>query len=627
MLDAMRNRAGGWVAKVFIILLAGSFAVWGVADVFTSRQDDVLVTVGDVEITAEDYRNVFNRQLRQLSRQLGRSITPDMARDMGLDRQILNQLINDAAFAAQASELGLAVPNQAVASRIASDPAFQNSQGEFDPQDFRQRLMLSGVSEGEFVADQRRLMLTGAISDALDSGIKPPRPLVEALWQYRSERRDAQFFEVDPSDVAVPEPLDSELREFYEENPSLFEVPERRHIAIIHADPVEIGQRIEISEDALEAAYERRKVEFGTPERRVIQMIPFADTEEAGAALERIRGGAQFLDIASEKGLSEDAASLGELTREELPDPTFAEAAFALDEGEVSEPVEGRLSTALLRVTHIIPADQKPLSEVRDELTRLLQTERGREEVLDLYDEIEDGRAGGQSFEDIAANLDLPLRTLEVDRSGVDAEGQTVDLPASEEVLRTAFDLDVGLEADPVSTPEDGFVWIDLRDITPASVKPFDQARDEALAAWKRRETSEAVLEKARELKGQAEAGTPLEDLARQVGAGVQTVNDISRGSQQENFGRDAVEALFAAPADGHAVALARGGESAKVIKSSPVPAQAFDPNSAEATRIATAVRTGLSDDLAEQYTSALQSSLEVQLNEELWQRISTGRI
>ena len=119
MLDAMRSRAGGWVAKIFIVLLAASFAVWGVADVFTSRQGDVLVTVGEVEITAEEYRTVFNRQLRQMSRQIGRSITPEMARDMGLDRQILNQLIRDAAFTAQARNLDLAVPNRAIVSRIA----------------------------------------------------------------------------------------------------------------------------------------------------------------------------------------------------------------------------------------------------------------------------------------------------------------------------------------------------------------------------------------------------------------------------------------------------------------------------------------------------------------------------
>jgi peptidyl-prolyl cis-trans isomerase D len=627
MLDAMRSRAGGWVAKIFIMLLAASFAVWGVADVFTSRQGDVLVTVGDVEITADEYRNVFNRQLRAVARQIGRSVTPEMARDMGLDRQILSQLIRDAAFISQARNLGLAVPDQAIANRIASNPAFQDSRGEFNPQDFRRLLAQSGISESEFVASERQAMLSGAIADALGSGIKPPQPMVQALWLYSSERRDAQFFEVDAGDVTIPEPSDSELREFYADNPSLFEVAERREIAIIHADPVELGARIEISDEAIEAAYERRQSEFGTPERRIIQLIPFANAEEAGEALERIRGGAQFLDIASEKGLTQEAATLGELTRAELPDPAFAEAAFALGKGQVSEPIEGRLSTALLRVTDIIPADQQPLSEVRDELIRQLQTERGREEVLDFYDEIEDGRAAGQSFEEIAASHGLPMRTVEVDRSGVDAEGRTTDLPARDEVLRVAFDLDVGLEADPVSTRDDGYVWVDLRDITPARIRSFEDARDEAIAAWKRRKTSEAVLDRARELKQRAESGAPMDQLARQVGSRVQSVTDIARGSQREDFDRAAVEALFAAPEDGYAVALARSGDSAKVIKSSPVLAQPFDSASEEARQIASAIEAGLSDDLTVQYNSALQSSLKVELNEELWQRISTGRI
>jgi peptidyl-prolyl cis-trans isomerase D len=627
MLDAMRSRAGGWVAKIFITLLAASFAVWGVADVFNPRQGDVLVTVGDVEITADEYRNVFNRQLRQVSRQIGRSITPEMARDMGLDRQILNQLIRDAAFTAQARNLGLAVPDRAIVSRIASNPNFQNAQGEFDPQNFRRLLAANGLSEAEFIASQRQEMLSGAISDALASGLEPPRPLVEALWQFQSERRDALYFEVDASDVTVREPTEGVLREFYEENPALFEVPERREIALIHADPVELGSRVEISQEAIETAYERRAGEFGTPERRAIQMIPFASAEEAAQARARIAEGAQFLDIASEKGLSEEDATLGEISRGQLPDPAFAEAAFALDAGEVSQPVEGRLSTALLRVTAVIPADRQPLSEVRDDLVRQLQTERGREEVLDFYDEIEDARAGGQTFEEVAADLDLTLRTVEVDRSGVTPDGETADLPASDEILRTAFDLDVGLEADPVSTRDDGYVWVEVRDITPASIMSFDVARDEARAAWMQRQRSETVLERARELKAQAESGTPLEELASQVGATVRSATDIARGQPTEALGRDAVQALFAAPENGYAVALGEDGESAKVMRSSPVLGQPFDSNSEDVTRLAGAVEAGLNEDLTQQYTSALQSNLEVQLNEELWQRISTGRI
>ena len=167
--------------------------------------------------------------------------------------------------------------------------------------------------------------------------------------------------------------------------------------------------------------------------------------EHLGTLLERIRGGTPFLDIATEKGLSEADASLGALSRDELPDPAFAEAAFALEEGQVSEPVEGRLTTALLRVTDVKPADQQPLSAVRDELANLLQGELGRERVLDIYDAVEDGRAAGQSFEDIAADLGLEVRRLEIDRSGVDAQGNTgwgepVSKPGDHVIFRAAMD-------------------------------------------------------------------------------------------------------------------------------------------------------------------------------------------
>ncbi|HUF45951.1 MAG TPA: SurA N-terminal domain-containing protein [Aestuariivirgaceae bacterium] len=627
MLDAMRSRAGGWVAKIFIVLLAASFGVWGVADVFRGYQGDVLVTVGDIEITAEEYRDVFNRQLRAVSRQLGQPISPQQARQMGFGEQILSQLIGDAAFTAQARALGLAVPDHAIASEIAGNPAFQNAQGEFNPQDFRRLLTQSGISEGEYIALERRDMLTGAISEALDRGLKAPQPLVQALWQHRSERRDAQYFEVRADDVTIPQPSDAELRQFYDDNPSPFQVPERREIALIHADPVELGARAEVAEEDIDAAYERRKGTFGTPERRVIQLIPFADAEEARVALERIRGGAQFLAIASEKGLSEDDATLGELTRDGVPDPAFAEAAFGLAAGTVSEPIEGRLSTALLRVTEVIPAQQQPLAEVRDELARQLRLERGREEALDIFDKVEDGRLTGQSFEDIATTLDLEVRNLEVDRSGLDPEGRTTDLPAKDEVLRTVFDLDIGIEADPVSTEDEGFVWVDVRNITPATVKRFEDAKDDALAAWKSRKTSQAVLERARELKQQAESGAALDELARQVGAEIRSVTDIARGTASENFDAPAVQALFAAAEGGYAVALQDGGASAKVIKSSAVLGPPFDASSAEAKAIAEAIETGLGDDLTLQYSAALQSSLKVELNEALWQQLAAGRI
>src|SRR5918994_1503468 len=136
MMSTLRSKAGGWVAKIFIGLLALSFAVWGIADVFRGYRADVLAKVGDVEITAEDYRTAYNRQIRAYSRQLGQTLTPDLVRQLGLDRQILGELVREAAIKAQARELGLALPDRAVAQRIAENPAFHNAQGQFNPNEF-----------------------------------------------------------------------------------------------------------------------------------------------------------------------------------------------------------------------------------------------------------------------------------------------------------------------------------------------------------------------------------------------------------------------------------------------------------------------------------------------------------
>ena len=41
MLTALRSKSGGIIAKVFIALLAGSFAVWGIEDMIRGGTSDV----------------------------------------------------------------------------------------------------------------------------------------------------------------------------------------------------------------------------------------------------------------------------------------------------------------------------------------------------------------------------------------------------------------------------------------------------------------------------------------------------------------------------------------------------------------------------------------------------------
>ena len=75
MLSVLRESVGGWVAKIFIGLLALSFAVWGIADVFSGYRGTALAVVGEQEITVDEFNFAFQRSIRTLSQRLGQNLT------------------------------------------------------------------------------------------------------------------------------------------------------------------------------------------------------------------------------------------------------------------------------------------------------------------------------------------------------------------------------------------------------------------------------------------------------------------------------------------------------------------------------------------------------------------------
>jgi len=470
MLTALRSSAGSWIAKIFIAVLALSFGVWGIADVFRGSRSDVLATVGDHKVTAAQFSEAFNRQVRIYSQRLGQAITPDQARQIGLDRQVLNDLLSAGALEDQAAKLGVSVSDKTVAQRVADNPSFQNSKGEFDPASFRRLLQANGLSEGQFIAFERRQMVRNTVISLITADVPVPDTLVEMVWRQRNEKRDVALINVSAEGISVAEPTAQEIKAYYDAHQNEFAVPERRMLTIIPVQPETIADTIEVSDADVKRIYDERKDLFATPEKRTIEQIAFKSEADAQAAYAAIEAGTKtFEDEAKARGLKDDELKLGEFSEAQFPDQTIAKDVFALSEGQVSKPMKGRLSTILVKVTKIVPGEQKTLDQARPEITKLLRADKSRDKVLDLYGQVEDARASGSTLEEIAANLKLPLVKLDkVDRKGQLPDGKEADIPARADVLSTAFESDVGVENDPVPTKEDGYVWVDVREVFPA---------------------------------------------------------------------------------------------------------------------------------------------------------------
>ncbi|WP_338318207.1 peptidylprolyl isomerase, partial [Bradyrhizobium ottawaense] len=129
-------------------------------------------------------------------------------------------------------------------------------------------------------------------------------------------------------------------------------------------------------EDA-KKVFEQRKDRLGTPEKRQIQQIVFPNVTDAQAARERLVGGMSFEDLGKERGLSASDVDLGLVTKSSLA-AAVGDAAFALPAGEISQPIQGGLGVAIVRVDKIEPGKEADYASLAGDIKREIATERAR---------------------------------------------------------------------------------------------------------------------------------------------------------------------------------------------------------------------------------------------------------
>src|SRR5580765_7967470 len=102
MLRGLRTASTGWVGKTIMAVVVGvlvvAFAAWGIGDIFRGYARSYVAVVGSSSISQEQFRQLYQNKLQEISRQLRRPIPPDQARAFGLDRQVLGQWVQEAAL-------------------------------------------------------------------------------------------------------------------------------------------------------------------------------------------------------------------------------------------------------------------------------------------------------------------------------------------------------------------------------------------------------------------------------------------------------------------------------------------------------------------------------------------------
>jgi peptidyl-prolyl cis-trans isomerase D len=620
MLRGIRKASENWLGRgvmaVVMTLLAGSFAVWGINDIFRGFGRSTLAKIGNTEIPIEQFRQVYDDQLQEMGRRAGHPISAGEASAIGLDRQVLGEMIGQAALDQRTRQMGLGISDAEIARHITTDPKLQNVNGQFDRSRFELILRNMGYSEQRFVAEQRQEILRSQLLDSLTADVTPPKAWLDAINQFQNQERSIEYIQLGPAQAGdIAPPSEEQLKKYFEQRQIVFRAPEYRKIDVVTVTPPELAKWMEVSDDDVKNAYDQRLASFTTPERRHVEQILFPTLADAQAAADRVKNGASFDEIAKGRGLKPGDIDLGLVPKSLIVDPAVADAAFALKDGEVSAPVKTSFGAALVTVLKIEPEIVQSFADVAAKLRSDLALERVKSQIQDLHDKIEDDRAGGSTIEDAAAKLKLPVITYNVDSSGRDPDGRPVVAMAhAADVVRAAFASDVGVDNDPIEA-DSGYIWYDVAAITPARTRTLDEVKDEVAQHWRNDEITSRLKTKANDLIDKLKNGETLDAVAAANGVKVETAKDVKRVGATGVISERVADAVFHTPKDAFAGAEGDDPNQWIVFRVTDITTPAFDSKSSDGERVAQKVQRDLSDDLIGQYMSKIEDDLGTSVN------------
>jgi peptidyl-prolyl cis-trans isomerase D len=618
----MRKASSNWLGKIIMASVMGvliiSFGVWGIADIFRGFGQSTLAKIGRTEISIEQFRQLYTEKLQQIGRQFGRPLTMDQARAFGLDRQVLQQVIAEAALDDNARQLGLGQSDAETMRMITSDPNFKGVSGNFDPARFQATIRQVGYTEQRYVADQRRVSLRRQIANTITAGLEPPKTLIDALVRFQNEQRSIEYVKLDAAQAGTIDPPSPEaLASYFEDHKTQFRAPEYRKISFVVITPEAIGKWATVSDEDARKIFEERRAKLSTPERRQVSQMVFPNVEEAQAARGRIASGLTFDDLAKERGLSPSDIDLGTIAKSAIIDPAIAEAAFSLAAGEISQPVQGRFGTVLVRVGKVEPGTEATYEGVASQLKREIAAERARAQVASLHDKMEDERGGGASVVEAAQKLGLAAVTIEAaDRSGRAPNGQPVaGIPQGLNVVTQAFASDVGVDNDPIQF-NGGYVWFDVLGITPSRERGVDEVKDQVATRWRDDQITSRLRTKATEMVQKLNQGGKLADEAASLGLKVDTAAGFKRDATLPAVPASVIEAAFRTPKDTAAQASGAGGGDWIVFRVTDVTVPPVDLASDDIKKLKETLLRGLSDEQVAEYVTKLESQIGTTINQ-----------
>jgi peptidyl-prolyl cis-trans isomerase D len=548
MLDFLRKNATGPLGIILIILLVFAFSIWGVGDIFRGYNSNILAQVGDREVNAQNFLFRFNREINRVSNDMSRMISTEEAKSAGLHYQVLNRVIVETSINASGDKMDLLASEEALKKRILSTNAFKNAFNQFDKNIFDQVLRQNNLTEDIYLSIEQDFHVQEQLSKSVFMNINPPSVLNDLLYAYQFERREIDYIIISPqSDINTSEISDESSLDYYNKNKNRYQTNETRDFSFISLIINDVSSQFDVNEQEIINFYEDNKYDYFEPERRSYNLIPYTSEVDALNALEDYKSNNNFERLLEVRGLEASDVDQGLITAEEGITDEISKNAFRSNLNELTGPVDSPFGPSLIYVKEIINEKETLLEDVKDEVLSTIQKEMAQDKIYQLYSEIEDARASGKTFEEIALENNLPIQNLtSISIVGKKDDGSYIDTPLRDIIIENVFGNEIDLEIDPLEDEDGNIAFIRVDNINSPKQIPYVEISDNIKMTISENQSIAKMEVKAQEIFNNLKSdNNNLEYIADRNNIAIAKSGLLTRSSTNEIFSTQALNEIF----------------------------------------------------------------------------------
>ncbi len=518
MLESFRNIASTLIFKAFLFVIALSFVLWGVGDMFRGHTNTDVAKVGKGAISQQDFTKALHREITRMQQRFGTELTPEQIKALQLENIVLQRMINRKLVEMATADMGIVVGIPAVLNHIQDDSSFYNEKAVFDKKVFESVLQNNGLDEASYVRLLKKDMATELLMQSISAVKITPAALVNRLYRYQKEKRLVEAVRIPHTPkINIPLAKDAELREFYGAHKEQFMTPEMRAISYINLSVDDLLEGIATSENEARTEYEDNITSYQMPEKRTIDNLVFTSEAEASAAWEQLKTAKDFAAKAKEiTKLEEKDRTLGTVTKTALPEEV-QERLFSMELYGFTAPIKTALGWHIFRVTSIIPEKTSTFDQVRDTIIKALTRKKAEASLVNYSQKLDDEFASGATLEEAATKFGLKVRTIDnVSQEGMGEDGTSLaNLPSYGNFLPLAFKAEEGNAPELILAPDNSSYFVLRVDrITPPHARSFEQAHKQVADAWKAEQMKEATAKLADTILRLLKTGQSMEEVA-----------------------------------------------------------------------------------------------------------------